>query len=179
MVLIQHSYVLNIVPQSVISSLTPTPKPRGRWLYTNWRRSALSARSIACRAIHNTHSPLLFHCWNLWYSRHEHTQHTQLSTISVSTTPTQTSAKNLSYCSCSLYLVPVSGTTATSSTSATNTVKLWCSEFIVTANVLLPRVYNITRWTNNSAVCTLCNVPVVCSFLLSLTLTQLNPVARN
>jgi len=178
MVLIQHSYILNKVPQSVTNCL-PHPNPPGRWLYSNWRRSALRARSIACRAIHKTHSPLLFHCWNLWYSRHEHTQHTQLSTINVSTIPTQTSAKNLSYCSCSLYLVPASRTTATSSTSATNSVKLWCTEFIVTANVLLPRVYNITRWTNNSTVCTLCNVPFVCSFLLSLTLKQLNLVARN
>jgi hypothetical protein len=179
MVLIQHSDLLNMAPQSVTNFLCPTPNPLGRWLYNNWRRLALSVRSITCRATHNRHSPLLFHCWNLWYSRHEHTQHTQLSTINVSTTPTQTSAKNLSYCSWSLYLVPVSGTTATSSNSATSSVKLRCSEFIVTANVLLPRVYIITRWTNNSAICTLCNVPVVCSFLLSLTLTQLNHVARN
>lgn len=49
--------------------------------------------------------PERFHCWNLWYSRHEHMQQTQLSSNRVKTMPTQTSASNCSY---SGFLVSIS-----------------------------------------------------------------------
>jgi hypothetical protein len=88
--------------------------------------------------VFDEHLPLLFHCWNLWYRRQEQTQQTQLSTIRVSTTATQMSARNFSYSS-SLYLVPMSGITATSSTSVTKTVKLRCAGLAVSAIVLLLR----------------------------------------